>query len=276
MTITSEPARTNSQRLFGLDFVDADHVAEVVPEVLALVDRARGDADAGGDRDELPLVVTPNVDQLVRHARDPGGVAAELASRAAVVLPDGQPIVWAGRLLGAPLRARLPGSNLVPVLLDVLVREERTALVVASSAALAARVERQGPTFRSIVAPRLDVRDPAGIAVFAEEVTALAREHRPEFLFVTLGHPKQEMILDGVIGSWPSDLPLPVMLAVGQSFDMHYGMIRRAPVWMQRWGLEWFFRFVQEPRRLFRRYFVDDPWFLGLVVDEWRARRRLC
>jgi N-acetylglucosaminyldiphosphoundecaprenol N-acetyl-beta-D-mannosaminyltransferase len=257
------------EHLFGLDFVDASDVHQVIPAIMSLADSPR----AGSHDSALPVVVTPNVDHLVKFDRSPDGVARTLAGRAAIVLPDGQPIVWASRLLGSPLAARLPGSTLVSALLSVLIRDGRRVLVVATSDVIAAQIEGECETFRSVTAPLLDEHDDAAMMAFTDRVADSVRAHRAEFVFVTLGNPKQEMIVSAMTERWPVGEPLPVMLAVGQSFDMYFGTVKRAPEWMQRSGLEWFFRFIQEPRRLFRRYFVDDVAFFGIFVREWRGRR---
>ena len=252
------------RRLFGLDFVDLPNLGPVADELAAHVPHRSEGSDC------LPLVVTPNVDQLVHLDRNTDAVATALIRRAAYVLPDGQPIVWASRLLGEPLRARLAGSSLVAMLFPRLVAGRHAVLVVATSDEVATRIEAEDGAVAAVLAPRLSLDDPAGIDVFAEACTARILATGPSHVFVTLGFPKQCNIIDGVIRRLEAeDVPLPLFFAVGASFDMYYGLVRRAPEWMQRCGLEWFFRFVQEPKRLFRRYFVRDPGLLPIV---WRER----
>ncbi len=260
LTSMSEPL--DRRRLFRLDFVDATGMA-VVTDALART---------GAGSPVPTIVVTPNVDHLVRMAREEDAAAARTAHRATWVLPDGQPIVWASRLLGAPLRSRLAGSDLVAALFPRLVAEGRTVAVVASSDDIARRVCDEPGDTHALVAPMLDLSDPVAFGAFVEQCAAMVRSTRPDHLFVTLGFPKQCNVIDGLTARLDPE-ECPVMLAVGASFDMHYGLVRRSPVWMQRWGLEWAFRFAQEPRRLFRRYFLDDPAFLRLVWREWRARQ---
>ena len=256
------------RQLFGLEFLDLESVAEVASELVGFA------PDTSHD-ETLPVVVTPNVDQLVKLDRRVDPVASRIVSGARYVLPDGQPIVWASRLLGTPLRGRLAGSSLVPEMWAGLLEEGRTVLVVASSEEIARRVEADGPGTHAAVAPHLSLADRASLETFVEQCTTTVRELRPSHVFVTLGFPKQCNVIDGVLSRLQGARePLPLFLAVGASFEMHYGLVRRAPAWMQRWGLEWFFRFLQEPRRLFRRYFIDDPAFAALVWREWRARHR--
>lgn len=250
-------------RLFGLDFISCPSTTPIVDELIAL----EPERPVGPD---LPIVVTPNTDQVVHLDRGTDDTAAALIRRARYVLPDGQPIVWASRLLRTPLAARLPGSTLVAALWPRLVANGAPALVVASSAEIARRVEHDQAA--AIVAPRLSLTDRPQVDSFVDQLTELVRRTRPTHVFVTLGFPKQCNLIDGVVNRLiENDDPVPVFLAVGASFEMYYGLVRRAPLWMQRAGLEWLYRFLQEPRRLFRRYFIDDPWFVAIV---WREHRR--
>jgi N-acetylglucosaminyldiphosphoundecaprenol N-acetyl-beta-D-mannosaminyltransferase len=270
MTMARDPLRR--RQLFGLDFVDARTVHDVIPALLARVDDL---ADPGWSPHEsrLPIVVTPNVDHVVKLFRTRDGVAHDVARRADIVLPDGQPIVWGSRLLKSPLSGRLAGSNLVAAITPMLAADDRRVVVLAHSATLADRIEREGAGFRAVTAPMIDLADQSSLDSVVDSVLDVATEHRAEFLFITLGHPKQEHIAAAILDRWPAEQAPPLVLAVGQSFDMYFGMVRRAPEWVQRCGLEWFFRFVQEPRRLFRRYFIDDPAFVMIAMQEWRAQR---
>jgi N-acetylglucosaminyldiphosphoundecaprenol N-acetyl-beta-D-mannosaminyltransferase len=90
-------------------------------------------------------------------------------------------------------------------------------------------------------------------------------EARADLLFVAISSPKKEQFL----GRHQARMKVPFAMGVGGSFDVAAGKVQRAPLWMQKSGLEWFFRFLQEPRRMFRRYFVDDMAFLGMLWREW-------
>ena len=97
-----------------------------------------------------------------------------------------------------------------------------------------------------------------------EKMIALINKVKPDVLFVGLGAPKQERW----IWRHKNELQVPVFIGVGAAFDFIAGTVKRAPLWMQRCGLEWLFRLCQEPRRLWRRYLVGNPIFLWLVVKE--------
>ena len=262
----TDPETLERRALFGLDFVDAPDVGVVCD---ALVEAETSDGPG------LPVVVTPNVDHLVKLDRGTDAAANDVAHRARWVLPDGQPVVWASRLLGRPLRGRLAGSDLVARLFPRLVADGHTVVVVASSAEVASRVRAEAGDTHAILAPQLSLDDAVGFDAFVDECAGVVEHVGADYVFVTLGFPKQCNVIAGILDRVP-DTRRPLLLAVGASFEMHYGLVRRAPAWMQRWGLEWLYRFLHEPRRLFHRYFVDDPAFVRLVWQEWRRgdRRR--
>ena len=260
------PFPLRRRRVFGFDFVDAAAMDEVVG-AFAAVPRGEAVVTPG----QLPVVVTLNVDQLVRLERQADATSEAVIRNAVVVLPDGQPIVWASRLLHTPLASRLPGSTLVAKLWPELIRQERPVAVIAGNDTITALVEGEPGHTSALTAPWLDLADRPHFDAFADECVAHLREHAPEFVFVALSEPKQSNLIDGILRGWQPDMgAVPLFFAVGASFDMHYGLKRRAPGWVQRLGAEWLYRFVQEPRRLFRRYFVDDPYFFAMVWREWR------
>jgi N-acetylglucosaminyldiphosphoundecaprenol N-acetyl-beta-D-mannosaminyltransferase len=257
---STAPAR---RRLFGLDFVDEPDLARVAADVVA-----HGPGVSGS----LPVLVTPNVDFVVRRDAIPEP-ARRVLEEARWCLPDGQPIVWASRVLGRPLTARLPGSTLVELLWNDPAYASVPAAVVASTPAIASAVTSSRPGTHVVVAPVISAHDARDAERFVEREVDAILAARPSLVFVAVGFPKDQLLIAALLARWPAAVERPVFLAVGASFEMLFGMRRRAPRWMQRFGLEWFFRFVQEPRRLFVRYFVRDPAFLRCVLREWRRGR---
>lgn len=257
------------RRLFDLDFVDAPSLEPVLSSLLA---RRR---PADGSR--METVLTPNVDIMVHLSRPGADTSAEwrMFRHSQYCLPDGQPIVLASRLLGRPLRARLPGSSLFALLWPRLVTDRRSVFMVASSEDIVTRLEGEYPELRSMVAPMFGADDVETIDVLAAAVIESAREQALEYVILGIGNPKEARIADSILRSWPSSLGRPpAILGLGGSASMYVGITRRAPDWVQRIGMEWFYRFLQEPRRLFHRYFVRDVTFVRLVWRHWWADRR--
>jgi N-acetylglucosaminyldiphosphoundecaprenol N-acetyl-beta-D-mannosaminyltransferase len=211
--------------------------------------------------------VSVNAAKLIALRSDPRLRA--IVQAAEVVTADGTAVVWASRLLGDPLPTRVAGIDLLARLLEMSAeRSYRVYLLGARREVLERAVANIRARHPQIVI--------AGYrnGYFSDEenddVCAEVRAARPDILVVGMSSPRKEY--------WLADhgrrLGVPLMLGVGGSLDVWAGIVARAPRWMQRAGLEWLFRLVQEPRRLWRRYLVTNALFVGLVGSEV-ARRRI-
>ena len=206
--------------------------------------------------------VVVNVDKLVKASRDEE--LRRIINACALVNVDGMPVVWASRLLGKPLKERVAGVDLFEALMRragergwrVFLLGARAGVVAGVAATYARRY------------PDLAIagwRD--GYWQGEAEEAAVAgqiRASRADLLFVAIGSPKKEQFL----GRWQDTMRIPFAMGVGGTFDVAIGRVKRAPRWMQRAGLEWFYRFLQEPRRMFRRYFIEDMAFVWLLLKE--------
>lgn len=211
--------------------------------------------------------VVVNVAKIVAASRDPH--LREIIDACTIINADGQPVVWASRLLGSPLRERVAGVDLMDRLIESAgARGHRVYLLGARPdvvRAVAERIARDHPA--TVVAGYRDgYWSPAEEPAVAADVAAA----RADILFVAIGSPTKERFL----ARWKDTLATPFVMGVGGSFDVYAGRVRRAPGWVQRLGLEWLFRLVQEPRRMWRRYLGDAPRFAALVARAWWARRR--
>jgi N-acetylglucosaminyldiphosphoundecaprenol N-acetyl-beta-D-mannosaminyltransferase len=187
---------------------------------------------------------------------------------AGMVTPDGMPVVWVARWSGHPNVSRVYGPDLMLALLE---RERHCHFFYGGGPGVAERLA--GEMKRKF--PKLDV---AGYLAppFAplEELctpaaAAAINATHPDIVWVGMSSPKQDLWM----ARMRSLLEAPVLIAVGAAFDFHTGTVKQAPRWMQRSGLEWFFRLVTEPRRLWRRYLIDNPWFLwDLMLQKMRLK----
>jgi N-acetylglucosaminyldiphosphoundecaprenol N-acetyl-beta-D-mannosaminyltransferase len=210
--------------------------------------------------------VVVNVDKLVKASRD--AELRRIINDCALVNVDGMPVVWASRLLGKPLKERVAGVDLF----EALMRRAgdkgwRVFLLGAKEevvSQVAATYQRKYP--KLVLAGYRNGYWKGG----AEEaqVVGQIRDARPDLLFVAISSPKKEQFL----GRYQAEMKVPFAMGVGGTFDVAIGLVKRAPVWMQKSGLEWFYRFLQEPRRMFRRYFIEDMAFVWLFIKE-AARR---
>jgi N-acetylglucosaminyldiphosphoundecaprenol N-acetyl-beta-D-mannosaminyltransferase len=231
----------------------------------AIVDALR-DGDGG-------WVITPNLDHL-RHHRDSGAVRRAFAD-ADLVLADGMPLVWASRLMGDPLPERVTGSSLIWTLSAMAAEHGRSVYLLGGTPGTAERsataLQRLNPALQvagtSCPQPGFEAT-PGAMSTIARDVVAA----RPDIVYVALGAPKAERL----IATMRPLLPHAWWIGVGISFSFASGAITRAPRWMQRAGVEWLHRVAQEPRRLARRYFLDDAPFAARLLANaaWSGVRR--
>ncbi|GAC1340613.1 MAG: hypothetical protein NVSMB23_11120 [Myxococcales bacterium] len=257
MSAAAAPPAVRRQRIrIGQIWIDQVTFAEGIAAIEALVD-ARG----GG------AVFTPNTDHLV-NAEDDAPLREAYAS-ADLTLVEGMPVVWASRLLGTPLPERISGADLTPVLLArAAERGNRVYLLGAPPgvAEKAAEVLRaRGVVVAGTAAPLIGLDARPDEAQLVDQV----RASRPDLVLVALGSPKQERF----IHRSAARLAPAVCIGVGATLEFIAGTVRRAPRWMSRAGLEWLFRLGQEPRRLARRYLLNDPRFAFIVWKTLRAPR---
>lgn len=215
-------------------------------------------------------VFTPNVDHVVLADEDAEFRAAY--SAASLCLADGMPLVWAARLLGRPLPEKVSGSDLLMPLMELAaVRGWRVYLLggAPGAAEKAAEVFRaRGVKVAGVDAPMLrDPRSAAERAPILEKIGAAASD----LVLVAFGAPKQELF----IHHSRRELGKAVALGIGASLDFVAGHVRRAPRWMSEHGLEWLYRLLCEPRRLWRRYLLRDPKFALIVWRELIGKRAL-
>jgi N-acetylglucosaminyldiphosphoundecaprenol N-acetyl-beta-D-mannosaminyltransferase len=226
--------------LAGLGF-DRLTERQVINHVLGALSRGRGG-----------WITTPNIDICQAAQRDPS--LAELLGTASLVVPDGMPLLWAARLRGDQLPERVTGSSLIFSLSAAAARAGRSVYLLGGSPGVpelaAGRLRQRYPDLivAGCYAP------PWGFERSRESVLAVRRRlaaARPDIVFVGLGCPKQERLIVAA------------------------GTVRRAPRWMQQAGLEWLFRLLSEPRRLFHRYVVADlPFAVRLLAASAAERLR--
>lgn len=209
----------------------------------------------------------------VMTARREREVAAALRT-AEFACPDGVPLVWALRALGHRDQERVYGPDLMERALafgvDLGWRHYLYGATAETLDRLTVAAERIAPGVRIA-----GTHAPPFRSLTAQERTAVLADIRSssaDIVWIGLGMPKQELWARDVRG----ELPGVALMAVGAAFDLLSGTVRQAPDWIQRLGLEWLFRLVQEPTRLWRRYLVNNPAFVVAFCREWiidRSRR---
>jgi N-acetylglucosaminyldiphosphoundecaprenol N-acetyl-beta-D-mannosaminyltransferase len=209
--------------------------------------------------------VVVNVDKLVKANRDPE--LRRIINDCALINVDGMPVVWASRFLGKGLKERVAGVDLFEALMQRSAEKNWRVFLLGARKEVVSGVkdiyERKYPGL--LVAGHRDgYWHPDEEQTVVEQIKAA----RADLLFVAFSSPKKELFL----GRYQAEMKIPFAMGVGGTFDVAVGRVKRAPLWMQRNGLEWFYRFLQEPRRMFRRYFIDDMSFFLLLAKEFGRR----
>jgi N-acetylglucosaminyldiphosphoundecaprenol N-acetyl-beta-D-mannosaminyltransferase len=178
---------------------------------------------------------------------------------------DGVPLIWASKLLGKPIQGRVTGLDLLPRFCEIAAKKGYTFFLMGAGPGVAQKLA-------SVLMSQYPGLKIAGTYTppFCDEFSTQENDRiisevntkKPDLLWVSLTSPKQQKWVFRNI----ENLNVKVAIAIGGAFDVCCGNVKRAPVWMRNNGLEWFYRFLQEPRRLFKRYFVDALPFFPLIL----------
>ena len=241
----------------GISVIDQTRAREILFETVRI--KRRG------------YVAVTGVHGVSEAQRDPE--LMRILNAALLCTPDGMPMVWMGRLLGYRTIERVYGPDLMLNLCQHSVAHGFTHFFYGGGAGVA---DQLAETLRTrfpglkIVGTHAPPFRPLNSDELRELQTEVARA-QPDFFWVGLSTPKQERFMAEHLAALPE---AKVLLGVGAAFDLLTGRLRQAPRWMQRSGLEWFFRWTQEPRRLTRRYFINNPMFVARALRQLAGARR--
>lgn len=208
-------------------------------------------------------VVTPNVDHIVKLDEDKEFL--EIYNNADLILVDGMPLVWVSKLNKNPIKEKISGSDYFPKLCEFSAQKGYKIFLLGAAEGVAeiAKVNLENK-YKDInivgtYSPKYGFeKDKTEIY----KIINIINDAKPDILAVGVGAPKQEKF----IYKYLEELKVPLSLGIGATIDFEAGNIKRAPRWMQQSGLEWFYRFIKEPKRMFKRYFIDDLKFIKIIM----------
>lgn len=203
-------------------------------------------------------VVTPNVDHIVRLEKD--AELQKVYKNASLILTDGKPLIWISKWYRTPIKEKISGSDLFPKVCELAANKNYTMYLLGAAEGVADTAARNlmkkypGLNIVGTYSP------PFGFEKNEQEINKIKDVH-PDILIVGLGCPKQEKFMYYHC----KELGVPISFGLGASIDFEAGKIKRAPKWMSEHGLEWLYRITQDPKRLVKRYLVDDMKIVGLA-----------
>lgn len=227
------------------------------------MDEALDEIDSLICENKSAYVVTPNVDHLVQLER--GGMLTEVYKNANLILADGKPLIWISKWYGTPIKEKISGSDLFPRLCEMASQKGYTMYFLGAAEGVAAKAAQNlmkkyhGLQVVGTYSPAYGFeKNPAEMV----KIKKLIKDANPHILIVGLGCPKQELF----ILNNRDELGVPISLGLGASLDFEAGNVKRAPKWMADHGLEWLFRITQDPKRMVKRYLVDDRKIFGMAM----------
>ena len=217
-----------------------------------------------GQKQKTQVCITP-VNSVLAAIKDPQVLSIYNASE--YVLCDGTPIKWAAGFLNTPIVERITGLDLLPNLVAHCAKHDFSIFLLGASPGVGEQLKQtihaQYPHCKVV-----GVYVPPFMKVFSEEenikMIDAINAVSPDVLLVSLTAPKQDI--------WIAEnlhrVNASIQIGIGGAFEVMAGLAKRAPKWMHTAGLEWLYRFIQEPKRLFRRYFIEAPLFIPLILKQ--------
>ena len=247
-------ALTNKVNIAGVDFSNLN-VDELTAQVNEYISR----------QVKVQVCFVPTNSVMAAHHNHEVKAVYNMAE---LVICDGVPIRWASSFLGTPLKQRITGFDYFPLFIKECVTQQYSVFFMGAAPGVAEKLVKH----YADIQPGLDVKGyycPPMTSSFSaaenEKMIAMINDSKADVLFVSLTAPKQDIWIRQQLDC----LHIKVAMGVGAAFNSEIGNIKRAPNWMQQAGLEWFYRFLQEPGRLFKRYFIEAPAFIPLVIKQY-------
>ena len=233
-------------------FVNNVSMSETLSEICRLVDEKR-----------KSYVVAINVDVVMKMEKDE--YLKKITDEADLTLVDGKPLVWIAKWHKHPVKAKISGSDMVPELCKVAAKKGYSLFIIGGAAGIAEKAKE------NLERDLLDIKvvgtysPPFGFEkdeVELELLNQMISTVHPDLVIVCFGCPKQEKWIYENYRKYEGT----VSICAGATVDFLAGNVNRAPAWMSNHGLEWLYRFSQEPKRLFKRYFVTNSKFIWNVM----------
>lgn len=247
-------------KLLGFDFISLSSYDPLLNEILS------------NRFQKLPYLITPNLFQLVKY--DENRDLFEEFSNSSFIMPDGQPIVIVSRLMGKSIKRRLTGSDFFCHFWEEAKRNKIKTYIVSPNENTAKQLYSENEELSYFVPPMFEVENKILLNQILDKMVSDVIQNNPSYVIIGLGFPKQECLAYNLRKKLEKENYIcPLIMLLGASLEFYTGHKKRAPLWIQKIGLEWFHRFLSEPIRLFKRYFIESFKFLPMLYREVKSRR---
>ncbi len=218
-------------------------------------------------RKQLHHIVV-NAGKIVAMQKDPEFFKSVINSD--IINADGQAVIWASEFLNNPLPERVAGIDLMQNLVKIAAKEKFKIFLFGAKEEIVSKIAKK---YQKLYSDDLIAGYRNGYFDKSEEenIAKQIARSKANLLFVAISSPVKENFLNKYKKTFKN---VNFIMGVGGSFDVIAGKVKRAPVWMQKAGLEWFYRFLQEPRRMWKRYLLGNLEFVRLVLKERKKQKR--
>ncbi|MCB0736072.1 MAG: WecB/TagA/CpsF family glycosyltransferase [Bacteroidetes bacterium] len=214
-------------------------------------------------------MITPNVDQLVKYHKTSNLKLLNTFKNAKYILPDGQPIVWFSNLFKNSIHTRLTGSDFFPIFWNYVRLSNKKAGFIISSDQVGNKLTNEHSNTSFYSPPYFQLNDSKAFNQVLKASLLFISDNKPDFVIIGLGFPKQEYLALEIMNVYKeSKQKAPFMLLLGASAEFYTKSKQRAPKLFQRIGIEFVHRMLTEPRRMLKRYLIDDLAFISLMWKE--------
>lgn len=225
--------------------------------------------------DVITNVFTPNAHGIVSYSNYPN--VNKFCQQSKYILPDGQPLVWLSRFTEYKIKQRLTGSDLFPVLFERINNTDFKTLFILSSDVLINEFKKISKNSIYHIPPFLRMEDVSGLNRETELICDLILKNKIDFVFLGISEPKQGALSQLITIELQKKKynKSCIFLFLGASYEFYFNMKKRAPKIYQKLGLEWVYRFMMEPKRLFKRYTVTNfKFIIKSIVWIWKGNKK--
>jgi len=250
-------------------YVSKRYVFDIAIDNLSFDEAIQKIDELASDKNGKHYIVTPNVDHIVKLEKD--SLFKEIYDHADMVVTDGTPLMWMMESIGYPIREKVTGADMLPKVCEMAAKNKKSIFIlgakpgVAKEAENKLRMQYKGLKIVGTMSPKSGFDKEEQLI---KEVIAAVNAKSPDILVLALGSPKQEKF----IYKYREQMNFGVALPFGAAVDFAADNVKRAPLFIRKIGLEWLYRFLQEPGRLFKRYFVED---IKIFILFWKYRRQM-
>ena len=259
--LTGTDNMLNHVELFGFNFIAEQNLATVVDDILQ--------KESYEENNQYPFLITLNVDYIVNLAKNTNRELKNVFLNSTYILPDGEPIIFASKFSKNKLPKRLTGSDLLPLLWNKS-KTDFKVLALTSSENISNLLQKDNSNAICYTLPLFELNEKDIIQKITYDCADILLKENIRIVIIGISFPKQDVLARNIYTRLKelNSNKIPLFCMLGASFEFYLKLKKRAPVFMQKLGFEWLYRFSTEPTRLFKRYFIDDVAFLPILLKE--------